>query len=271
MRNWSSFIKEPWWRKESLHFFHQRGIFSCNFYPDGDLIAHYHQMGNNFLACIPEYDCLFTPKSYNIERLKLAGAKRVEFLPYAYDPWCHFPMKLTAEEEAEFTSDVAFIGSWGSERAKILEKLVGGSFPYRLSIWGNQWERLSPESPLRQYVKFKPATGQTQAKVFAGTRIGLAFLLPPDIHTARSFEMPAYGAFMLAERTPEHTTFFAENREIACFGDVEELREKINYYLAHDEERIAIAKAGFEKVTTGGHSYLDRMQRVLNVYHEMRG
>lgn len=76
---------------------------------------------------------------------------------------------------------------------------------------------------------------------------------------------------MLAQRTQEQLRFFQEGVEAAYFDDVEELREKIEYYLAHEDEREAIAKAGYEKVTKEGHSYVDRMRRVLEVYQEMAG
>lgn len=258
-------------RYSTLQMIQQTGTPLFNFYPDPDLVKFHRFYGNDFLASVPCYDCIFTPKSYHIESLMAVGAKRIEFLPYAYDPWCHYPVKSTPEEKQIFASDIAFIGTWGKKRAGILETLVSSDFSYRLVIWGNQWEQLSPTSLLRKYVQFKPATGTTQAKVFGNTKIALAFLLPPDLHTARTFEIPAFGAFVLAERTSEHVSFFGEGREIVCFESVKELRDKIDYYLVHDDERQAIARAGYEKVTRGGHSYVDRMRRVLEVYYEMRG
>jgi spore maturation protein CgeB len=235
------------------------------------VILTHRTYGNDFLSSTQFYDCVFTPKSFHIKPLKAASAQRVEFLPYAYDPWCHYPVKLNANEREQFTSDISFVGTWETKRAESLEALIAGNFPYRLTIWGNQWERLSAVAPLRKFVQFKPAVGETQAKVFAGTKIALAFLSPPDLHTARTFEIPAYGAFMLAERTPEHTSFFEEGREIACFEGAQELRQKIDYYLSHDEERRTIAKAAHDRVIKGGHSYVDRMRRVLEVYQEISG
>lgn len=256
-------------RHHTLQTIRQSGIFVVNFYPDVNLYKHHQFFGNDFLKSVAYYDCIFSPKSYHIEHLVSAGAKRVEFLPYAYDPWCHYPVEILPNEKQIFESDIAFVGTWGKERADILTTLVAKDFHHKFVIWGNQWERLPSDSPLRKFVQFKPANGMTQAKVFQGTKIALAFLSPPDIHTARTFEIPAFGAFMLAERTVEHTSFFEEGCEIACFDDVIELRQKINYYLAHPAERQAIAQAGYEKVTQGNHSYVDRMRRVLDVYHEM--
>ncbi len=247
------------------------GALVFNFYPDWDFGQFYAQAGNDFVSCMQAYDVLFTPKSYQVDRLKDIGARRVEFLPYAFDSWCHYPVSLSAGEESVYQSDIAFIGTWEAERAAILEQLVARNFPHTLAVWGNQWERLDNRSPLRKYVKGRPAYGETQARVFAGSKIALAFIRSPDLHTARSFEIPAFRTFMLAQRSSEHTQFFIEGREIACFTGPDELREKIAYYLTHEAERISIATAGYQRVVQGGNSYVDRMQRVLSVYHELNG
>lgn len=239
------------------------------FYPDVDLHLHYRQFRNNFIHCIPEYDCIFTPKSYHISSLKKYGGKHVEFLPYAYDPWCHYPIPFDERDKLIFKSDIAFIGTWGDHKARLLERLVSGNFNYNLIVWGNQWNKLSRNSPLRKYIKFSPATGETQGKIFRYTKIALAFLSPPDLHTARTFEIPAFGAFMLAERTIEHTNFFCENKEIVCFDDLEELRHHIDYFMENEDRRNAIAHAGYVRVTNGGHSYVDRMKKVLKIYQEI--
>lgn len=253
-----------------LYYFHNLGTKNFIFYPDVNLVSGYSKFGNNVWRCIQEYDVFFTPKSYQIDILKKSNVRRCEFLPYAYDPWCHYPVDLSSEDYRMYRSDIVFIGTWGQERAELLERLVSKDFPYQLAVWGNFWERLDLNSPLRKYVKFVPAYGEMQAKILASCKIALAFLSPPDLHTARTFEIPAYGAFMLAERTKEHRKFFVEDKEIACFNDVDELCEKIKYYLQHDQERQEIAKAGFRKVTTGGHSYIDRVKQVLQIYEELK-
>ena len=253
-----------------LKFFHQQNALCFIFYPDYELYAYYRQFGNDIVRCFPLYDCWFTPKSFHIADLQAGGARRIEFMPYAYDPWTHFPITLSEEDKVEFRSDISFVGSWGEHKENILENLVNESFPYQFTIWGNRWQNLPNSSPLRKYAKFKPANGITQAKVFAGTKIALGLLSPPDVHTSRSFEIPAYRVFMLAERTLEHKMFFEEGKEAAFFEGPLELREKIDYYITHDQERQKITIAGYEKVTLHRNSYVDRMKRVLDLYQEIK-
>ena len=100
----------------------------------------------------------------------------------------------------------------------------------------------------------------------ASSRISLGFVreICPDQHTTRTFEIPAIGGFMLADRTDEHSEFFEEGKEAEFFGSDAEYADKLKYYLAHEEERDRIAKAGHERCLSSGYSYDDRMKLVLS-------
>ncbi len=52
------------------------------------------------------------------------------------------------------------------------------------------------------------------------------------------------GGFMLCDRIPDIQADFKEGDHLALWGDLDELREKIKYYLEHDEERRKIAAQG---------------------------
>jgi len=63
----------------------------------------------------------------------------------------------------------------------------------------------------------------------------------------RIFEVPMAGGFLLTEYVPHIENYFQIDKEIVCFRDSKEMIDKIKYYLNHDEERRAIAKAGWER------------------------
>ena len=65
----------------------------------------------------------------------------------------------------------------------------------------------------------------------------------------RVFQVCMAGGFMLTEYAPGLENYFEIGREIVCFHDTAEMIDKINYYLERDEERLAIARAGWQRAT----------------------
>ena len=57
---------------------------------------------------------------------------------------------------------------------------------------------------------------------------------------------------------------FEVNREIVTYHSNEELLEKINYYLNHEEERRKIAEAG-QRRTLKDHTYTVRMRELKEI------
>ncbi|MBI4454611.1 MAG: glycosyltransferase [Acidobacteria bacterium] len=219
--------------------------------------------------CVSIYDCMFTPRVCNVRELKQAGARRVEHLPFGYDPEIHRRVSLDGEEKVQYGSDVAFIGDWRQARQQTLEAVAA----YRLMIWGNGWrQKVHFGSPVRSRLAGRPIYCHEMAKVMGASKIclGLLNVENRDLSSGRSYEIPACGGFLLAQRTAEHLQLFAEGREIECFDETEELRAKIDHYLRHDSERLKIAAAGHKKVWEMPCSYIDRMRRVLEVFDEMR-
>jgi spore maturation protein CgeB len=109
------------------------------------------------------------------------------------------------------------------------------------------------------------------SKIIAASRINLAIMgvskLALDETSTRTYEIPAVGGFMLHQRSPELLELFGEGKEVATFGSVQELAEKIDYYLAHPEEREATAAAGHRRCVPA-YSYDVRMEYILGYYRQ---
>lgn len=61
------------------------------------------------------------------------------------------------------------------------------------------------------------------------------------------FDVPATGAFLLTDYSPELEDYYTIGKDIECFRSVAELRAKLHYYLEHPAEREAIAHSGYQK------------------------
>ena len=84
-----------------------------------------------------------------------------------------------------------------------------------------------------------------------------------DGHVMRSFEIPACGALMLAEKTREHSELFADGINAAFFQTVPDLARQIKHYLARPGERESIKQAGLALVSSEGHEYRSRLLSIL--------
>ena len=134
-----------------------------------------------------------------------------------------------------------------------------------MRVWGNGWHRVRSRPNLR--IEGRAAEGRDFARVASASRINLGFLrkLNRDRQTTRSVELPACGAFMLAERTDEHRALFEEGKEAEFFADEEELIAKCRRYLGDEPARARIAAAGRARCLAAGYRNDDRMAEALHV------
>ncbi|MBN1577550.1 MAG: glycosyltransferase [Chitinispirillaceae bacterium] len=85
--------------------------------------------------------------------------------------------------------------------------------------------------------------------------------------TQRAFDVPASGGFLITSAKPVVYEYFVTSgpaREIAVFRSRKELIELVDYYLAHEDERLAIAQRGLKKVVTR-HTYDHRIAEMFRV------
>lgn len=101
-------------------------------------------------------------------------------------------------------------------------------------------------------------------KVFHASKINLNFTIP-NIKSGiplRIWDVLGSGGFLLTNYQAEIPYYFEEGKDLVCFDGIDDLREKVRYYLAHEEEREAIARSGYQKVKVH-HSYVERINAML--------
>lgn len=79
----------------------------------------------------------------------------------------------------------------------------------------------------------------------------------------RIFDILGCGGFVISNYQPELAEFFVPGEDLVLYDSVEDLIAKVNYYLHHEEERLQIAKNGYEKVKRY-HTYDTRLTEILN-------
>lgn len=102
-------------------------------------------------------------------------------------------------------------------------------------------------------------------KVFRMSKINLNFTIP-NIKSGiplRIWDVLGCGGFLLTNYQAEIPYYFKEGEDLVCFDSLEDLCEKVGYYLEHEEERKQIAWNGYRKVREK-HSYIERIRTILD-------
>ena len=215
-------------------------------------------------SAIGAYDVTITTKEQDLPVYEKLGARHVVFSLQGFDPSIHRPISLTTDETRRMACDVSFVGQRMADRAGRLSYLCR-TRSLNLRIYGTGWQSGLSSATLKKSF-YGPAIGDEYAKVICASKIALGFLNHKvgDTFTTRTFEIPACGGFLLAERTPAHRSLFIENSEAVYFDSNEELVDKVDYYLKHESERQRVAKAGYQKVMKSGYTWKDLMEKVIN-------
>lgn len=231
--------------------------------PD-DPFGKFNRGWKTFIKAIPYYDIHFVAREVNLPEYKNLGAKKVYVYDRSFDPEIHKPIELTDEEKLKYGCKVGFIGSWAKDREKSITYLIENGI--ELAVWGNGWQKGKYWNLIKKYWRGPGLNGIEYAKAINGMEIALHFLRKEnrDEQDSRTFEIPACGTFMLAERTKKHEKFFEDGKEAVFFENDEDLLFKVRYYLKNDEERKIIAKAGLIRSLVDDYSHKKRINVLLN-------
>lgn len=245
---------------ETLCKIRKLGIITVNWFHDSVL----HPMRRDFVQTVsPYYDYFFMIDSENVLNYIKISSRCLKTLPLACAPEVHKNMDLSDEEKQRYGSDICFIGTVKFKRGEILRYLAD----LDMGIWG-YWSEVIPA--LKNCYRKQYVFGRESIKIYNASKIAL------DIHpsygtgdklfnvTPRVFEVPASGTFLLTNENPLLADLYKVGEEIVCYKDEKDLKDKIKYYLAHPEERKAIALKGQQRAYCD-HTYQKRLERIISI------
>lgn len=102
------------------------------------------------------------------------------------------------------------------------------------------------------------------AKIAVGDTLNIGFNYP-YYFSDRLTEQAGRGAFQIFPRIKGVEDMYVDGQEIVLYeqGNLVDLKEKIDYYLAHPQERESIRLAGFNR-TKRDHTYVERWKEILD-------
>jgi len=276
--------KQEFLRVETIQELRRLGAKAVHFTPDPYFSLDWKRT-RLMDEAIGAFDALVYCKSY--ERAQYESLEKpVVYMPLGYCDEVHRPL---ASEDARWKCAVSFLGGWEPRREQLLHAVTAAGVD--LKIWGGYWEFLRDGKwTPRRHIILRQLAGKEKfhfhrddrlsqahqggevyaddyARALTGSNIGLGFLrkVCPDQHTTRTFEIPACGSMLLADRTEEHQQFFEEGKEAEFFASCEELIDKIKFYSCNTSARKRVAEGGYRRCKEGGYSYVHRLKTALEV------
>lgn len=210
-------------------------------------------------ALASDYDASFYKDEYVVQFVRDKLGKRAYFLPQAFNPRWHRPMELTTEDRQRYGCDLAVAGNLYWYRALMLEPFID----YDVKIWGAMSPRWL-DSPVKRFYQDHYVARQEKAKAYTAAKVVFNVMHYSEIlgTNLRMFEAAGCGAFQVTDFRPNLHEVFEPGEEIVTFVTRQELKEKVDHYLAHDEERQAIAARGRARALRD-HTYERRLDDIF--------
>ncbi len=238
------------------------GVGTLAYYTPDDITGA-HNLSRPLRLSFPEWDVLFTTKTFNIPELAAEGVRNPVLIGKAYDAALHRP--LTRDEVGEDFErfDLVFIGACERERMNSINALCRGGLG--VVVYGGslgRWDRsdIHPSLVVRE-----ACFGEQYARSLHHGRIALCFLRKRnrDRITQRTMEIAAAGRAMLAEKTDEHDAHFIDGVEYQGFITDTELVERARAMAANEPSRRAMGSNARKRCLNSGYSSIDRAREMV--------
>lgn len=241
--------KSVWIWPSTLKTLRRRNVFLAHHFTDALFPRHSQTFWSFCLLrqTLPIFHLNFTTNVDDVNFLRRRGGVAVELTHLAFDQERFDDAPLREGVAGRWAADVVFIGHQEPRTERFVRALLSAGIPIRVHGWG--WDR---QPIARQYPRAIAGGMLSDAdyvSAIKGAKIALCCVSEMNYNqtAARSYEIPACGTFLLAMRTPQHLESYVEGKEAEFFETPEELVRKARFYLDHDAERTAIARAGHDR------------------------
>lgn len=225
----------------------------------------------------PQYDVVFTLEISCVTLYRSLGCKKVYYLPFAVDPEQYHPKAVTGKH----LSDVCFLGTAYWNRVEIIDKISPYLTDISVAIAGWWWDRLKNYSMLESSIQLGAwMTPQETSDYYNCAKIVLNIHRMADDDTInhngrktpahsinpRTFEINGCASLQIVDSREELAKHYIPGKEIITYNSPEQLLERIQYFLEHEEERREIAFNGYKR-TLKDHTYRKRVFQLLTTLH----
>ena len=215
-------------------------------------------------ARLRRFDLLLTSFPHFVERFRSLGIDS-ELLRIGFDP--RVLERLEAEQAPVGTDGAVFVGSLNrTQHRKANTLLVRAARRVPIEFWGYGARGWVPWSPIRRRYHGE-AWGIEMFRVLRASRVALnrhIGVAGPYANNMRLYEATGVGSLLLTDEKQNLPELFEPGREVVTYANADDLAERVRHYLAHEDERRAIALAGQQR-TLRDHGYDTRMRELASL------
>lgn len=225
-----------------------------------DDVSNSENLTKDYLNHEVFWDAVVTTKSFNVSELTNRGVQKVIHVWSAYDPRLHIRVHNHARQ-----FDIGFIGNRRLDRIQTLAH-VASRYGSKFYLAGPGWWKECKDFYLKTgSFPGSPKYGPNFSQKISQINLNLVLLNSDnrDLHTCRSFEVPASGGLVLGERTSEHELLFEDMKDGLLFTGVDELFDKADYVLSNPSFGESLRYAGYSRITSAPNKYSDRAKQIL--------
>ena len=223
--------------------------------------AFYGNKSKLFYQSMGYYDYLITTKSFELKAYRSnVGTKKVISTTQGFDSDIHKPLVTFPEKEDR----VAFVGLWEPSRERIIQFLIDNKI--NVALAGFNWDEFVRRNKTNSFLHFKGNSlwNKEYVSLISSSYFSLGLLSKrfPELHTTRTFEIPACGTALITEKNSETSSFFLDN-EVIFYNDADELVRRIKYYQQHTGELEQLTDRGLDKINQEGFDYRNILNRII--------
>ena len=218
------------------------------------------------LSQLEPFDLLTTSFPHYVEMFR-EQRLQAEYLRIGFDPRVLSRVPTEGERQG-----AVFVGSLGRMQHDRGNALLAESAAYApIEFWGRGYEDWPAGSVVRARYHGE-AWGLDMYRVLARSRIALnrhIDVAAGYANNMRLYESTGVGALLLTDAGRNLADLFDVGSEVVVYSGRDDLVEKVDYYLTHDDERREIAAAG-QRRTLAEHTYAHRMAELAAILERYR-
>lgn len=162
-----------------------------------------------------------------------------------------------AKKNLPYKYEVSFVGQPHGNRKEVINYLKNNGID--VSCFGYGWDEANPNK--------SRVSQEEMINIFNQSKINLnlsnsSVTNVPQQIKGRNFEIPSCGGFLLTSEVDYLDEYYHVGNEVVCYHSLDDLVNKIFYYLTHEEERETIRQAGYVR-TLQNHTYEKRFNDIF--------